>query len=282
MSGPERPRFPSEAVTHDDALTYYRNRATQLLCTDWAREGEPERFPWGVHVRLRRGEEVFHSLYVLRDHLGKGHLSRWRAEHPEARFVVMGACAAVTAWLDHKAVPYVVAEPFHGYEYQAIERFYGDRVAKRSGAWLMNHIDEGLFILKELGASDVARRAYCLHPLLQGDDDLVRSYADGLQRRVDPDALVLALEYRQFANRHLSHHRAASPEAIALSPLPEVFLMLMADKIQNAKDFERHHATSHPNAPRLKAYFAEWFVRLGIEEDRYRGLVRAIDQRTGA
>ena len=137
MSGPERPRFPREAATHEDALTYYRNRATQLLCTDWVREGDPERLPWGVHVRLRRGDDVFHSLFVLRDHTGRGHLTRWRADHPDARFVVMDACAAVTTWLDHKQVPFVVAEPFLGVEYEAIEQFYGDRVAKRSGAWLM-------------------------------------------------------------------------------------------------------------------------------------------------
>lgn len=282
MEGPDGARFPAEAVTHDDALTYYRNRATQLLCTDWQREGEPELFPWGVHVRLRRGQDVFHSLFVLRDHMGKGHLSAWRRANPDARFVVMDVCSAVTTWLDHKRVPYVVAERFPGYEYEAIDRFYGDRRAKRSRVWLMNHIDEGLFVLRELGASDAAMRAYCLHPLLQGDDDLFRSYAEGLQRRVDPDALVLALEYRQFANRHLSRHHVPSPGAIALSPLPEVFKMLMADKIQNRRDFERYHAATHPEAARLSAYFGEWFERLGIEEARYRALADAIARRTGA
>ncbi len=282
MQAPDGPRFPADAVTHDEALTYYRNRATQLLCTAWERDGEPERFPWGVHVRLRRDRDVFHSLYVLRDHVGKGHLSAWRKANPDARFVVMDACAAVTAWLAHKQVAYVVAEPFSGYEYEAIRRFYGDRRAKRSGVWLMNHIDEGLFVLRELGASDTAMRAYCLHPLLQGDDDLARSYADGLQRRVDPDALLLALEYRQFANRHLSRHRVPSPDAIALSPLPEVLQMLTADKIQNRKDFEEHHGTTHPEAARLRAYFAEWFVRLGVEDVRYHALVDEIRRRTGA
>ena len=280
MSGPERPRFPREAATHEDALTYYRNRATQLLCTDWLREGDPELLPWGVHVQLRRGDDVFHSLFVLRDHTGRGHLKRWRADHPDARFVVMDACAAVTTWLDHKQVAYVVAEPFSGVEYKAIEQFYGDRVAKRSGAWLMNHVDEGLFVLKQLGASEAAMRAYCLHPLLQGDDDLVRSYAEGLHRRVDPDALVLALEYRQFANRHLSRHRVATPSHIALSPLLEVFHLLVADKVQNRKDFERHHASTHPDGARLKAYFHEWFDRLGIAEGRYHELCAEIDRRT--
>jgi hypothetical protein len=32
---------------------------------------------------------------------------------------------------------------------------------------MMNHIDEGLFLLDLLGASEDTRRAYALHPLIQ-------------------------------------------------------------------------------------------------------------------
>jgi hypothetical protein len=37
---------------------------------------------------------------------------------------------------------------------------------------LINHIDEGLYILKRIGASEWAQRAYAIHPILQGDDEL--------------------------------------------------------------------------------------------------------------
>ena len=37
---------------------------------------------------------------------------------------------------------------------------------------MINHIDEGLYILKRIGASEWAQRAYAIHPILQGDDEL--------------------------------------------------------------------------------------------------------------
>lgn len=274
------PRFPRLADTHADALRYYHSRATQLLVTDWTREGEPELLPWGVHVRLRLHEAVFHSLFVLTSEMGKGHLSAWRRDHSDATFVVMDACDAVTGWLDHRQIPYVVAEGFAGPEYAAISERYGDGRAERTGRYLMNHIDEGLLILRRLGASNLAMRAYCLHPLVQDDDSLARSWAEGLHTRVDPGAWTLALEYRQFANRHLSRHCVASPADIALSPLPEVADMLRADKIQNRKDFDLYHAQTHPRADRLRAYFAEWFVRLGIDEAFFCAMVDEITART--
>ncbi len=41
----------------------------------------------------------------------------------------------------------------------------------------MNHIDEGLFILKKIGASELAKRAYAIHPILQGDDEFAAFWA---------------------------------------------------------------------------------------------------------
>ena len=36
-----------------------------------------------------------------------------------------------------------------------------------SGVHLINHIDEGLWILSQFQASDLAKRAFTIHPLLQ-------------------------------------------------------------------------------------------------------------------
>ena len=43
--------------------------------------------------------------------------------------------------------------------YQAVEEFYLNQCAKRSGVPLINHIDEGLAILNVIGASKKAREA---------------------------------------------------------------------------------------------------------------------------
>lgn len=41
----------------------------------------------------------------------------------------------------------------------------------------MYHIDEGLYILKRIEASELAMRAYAIHPILQGDDNLAAFWA---------------------------------------------------------------------------------------------------------
>jgi hypothetical protein len=150
-------------------------------------------------------------------------------------------------------------------EYEAVRRFYGDRRARRSGVLYLNHIDEGLLVLADLGATDRARRAFCLHPLFQADEDLARSYGDVASATDDPQVLVLALEYRNVANAYLSPREISSIDGIALGPLPEVHDMLRADKVQNYKDFLLHHRGIHPRSRELEGYFENWLARLGIQ-----------------
>ncbi len=54
-----------------------------------------------------------------------------------------------------------------------------------------------------------------------------------------------------------------------ISPLPEVNQMLIADKIQNRKDFELYHQKTHPRNQELQLYFRNWLEKSGISEDRY-------------
>jgi len=62
-------------------------------------------------------------------------------------------------------------------EYIAIQRWYGERTAARSGVPLIRHIDEALVILARIDASDAAARAFCVHPLVQADSDLASNAA---------------------------------------------------------------------------------------------------------
>jgi len=158
-------------------------------------------------------------------------------------------------------------------EYAAIAREYGDRVASRSQVPLIAHIHEGLKILDAIGASEAAKRAFCLHPLLQDD----ASYAENLPRvnelTNDANVLALALEYRRVANAALSHREYASAEDIELSAMRDVNDMLIADKVQNRKDFVLHHLDRHPRSAVLDRYFRLWLERLGVDEARYETLV---------
>jgi hypothetical protein len=57
--------------------------------------------------------------------------------------------------------------------------------------------------------------------------------------QVDKRVLLLAVEYRNIANEYLSHK--PSTNDVHLSPIKDVNTMLIADKIQNRKDFEIYH-----------------------------------------
>ncbi len=159
-------------------------------------------------------------------------------------------------------------------EYRAIRDFYGDQVAARSQVPLINHIHQGLVILGAIGASETAKKAYCLHPLFQNDQELSTVAQTYLRNNpsADPYVVMLAMEYRQVANAYLS--RAVMPEnGIKLSVLPEVNDMLIADKVQNRKDFDLYHKGAHVMSDRLTQYFGEWLKALGVSDDCYKNLI---------
>lgn len=168
--------------------------------------------------------------------------------------------------------------------YAAICEYYGERKAARSGVPLIRHIEEGLCLLDATGAGKRAMEAFCVHPLLQDDDALVQAVGPGsvfARHDIDPMVAVLAMEYRRVANAYLSHHCKGDADEFECSPLPEVNAMLVADKVQNRKDFDIHHLGSHQNSAVLQRYFANWLRRLDISETRYGQLIALLDGDVG-
>lgn len=164
-------------------------------------------------------------------------------------------------------------------EYQTILTYYGERRTTRSGVRLMNHIDEGLVVLDEIQASELAKRAYCLHPLVQEDAALVSNMH--LLHSTTPEAVALAMEYRWVANNYLSFHNSRAAQEIELSPLADVNDMLRADKVQNYKDFLIYHLASHPQAARLDQYFRQWLERLRISKEQFQELGSLLKEISG-
>jgi hypothetical protein len=158
-------------------------------------------------------------------------------------------------------------------EYKLIKQFYGTQCAKRSNVPLINHIDEGLYILDKMCASDYAKRAYCLHPMLQADKDLEANF-DYVVTKSDSITIALAMEYRNIANQWLSDKVRIEDGLMPcvtydqkpkLSPLYGVTQMLRADKIQNYKDFLLYHKDSHARTVELHKYFEVWLDVLNVD-----------------
>jgi len=159
------------------------------------------------------------------------------------------------------------------YEYLAISTYYGDKTTERSKVKLINHIDEGLIILKQIGASTVAKRAYCLHPLVQSDEALLEFVVSGKRYLTGPTEMIAVMEYRSVANEYLSKRKINSIDEIRLSPLKDVNDMLIADKVQNYKDFELYHKGTHERSDELVEYFENWLKRLNVNYQELKKLI---------
>lgn len=169
--------------------------------------------------------------------------------------------------------------------YKMIAAHYGDARAKRSGVLLIDHINQGLVILDRMGADDAVKEAYAAHPIFQADEDLAQNWE--LCEQLSPLVTLYVMEYRNCANGFLSYKIEKGPDAwgretiypkqpLKLSPMPQVNLMLVGDKVQNRKDFELYHLGKHDRSDELDFYFKLWLKRLGISEERYLELVEGL------
>ena len=163
--------------------------------------------------------------------------------------------------------------------YDLIEQYYSDRTTNRSKVLLMNHIVEGVEILHYLNADKDTIDAFCIHPLLQADRDLLNNYQLVVENDVNSKVILFAMEYRQRANSWLSDKVSIDESGNVVkigSPdygnLLEVKQMLIADKVQNYDDFLMYHAKTHPRAKELDFYFNEWLDKLDISESEFRKL----------
>lgn len=157
-----------------------------------------------------------------------------------------------------------------------IKEYYGERKAERTQIPYINHIYEGLIILDAINASDSAKYAYMLHPIYQvKKTDLEREFIAKYQDKFDEHVVLLAKEYAKTANSYLcKRHYQSKDDVINLSQYKEVNDMLIADKIQNRKDFEESYENQSDKekfdrSDRLSQYFKNWIKVLGLSEEQY-------------
>ncbi len=290
-------RLPMDANTYEEVFQYYETRALEFLYDDYHWVGRIFPVELGYVTAFTKGKDLYLSAYLLADNRGKGLYQAWLKKLQNNNFdffscydgtsyranklknfnqtnkiLTVPSCHLIEYFKKNNFTDYVVAttpETLDWPEYKAIQNYYADKRAKRSQVLLMNHIDAGLYALKRLDASIDAQKAFCLHPLYQNDEDLKNNFNALAIQDFSPLALAYTIEYRSVANEYLSARKINSIEEIRLSPLEEVNFMLMADKMQNYKDFTLFHSKTHKNSEELEIYFNNWFKRLHIDEIEY-------------
>ena len=168
---------------------------------------------------------------------------------------------------------------------EAISEFYGDQKAERSGVPYMNHIHEGLEIMryrKSIGftVTHESMEAFALHPIMQADNGLANGI-DYLSRyEFSTKVLLLVMEYRKSANSYLTkpdaNRNMSSPSDIYVIN-NEVREMLVADKIQNYKDFVKYFDTKDSRYMYLFDYFQNWMMYLNVTNYDYNFLIEVME-----
>jgi hypothetical protein len=273
-------RFNLEVEKDEEIILYYRNMLTQLLYLGnikW--NGKINKIEdWGVMINVLYNNENYTSVYVRNNFRGKEYLPNFIKENQKLKWICSKNCE-IEDFFKHMKVEYKILSQPTWLEYQKIEKYYGDVIANRSGIHYINHIDEGLYILKKINASIEAQKAFCIHPLIQLDEDLEIFWKNEILKEYDTKVLLLAFEYRNIANAYLSNKE--STENFKLSPIKDVNDMLIADKIQNRKDFELNLKGKVKNSDRLVEYFHQWLKKLGVSEEFFQETVKEILSITG-
>lgn len=224
-----------------------------------------------IYIEVKTGKE-FQSIYILRGERGQG--KYWKAlEETDLPVITMPECAITDKLREHN-IEHTVKK--HSIAYSVIQRYYKDKRANRSGVPFIYHIDEGGTILEALEQPNHVKDAYYLHPLLQDDAEFLRNYnGTSLFRKgnfdINPLSLTLAMEYRHIANSYLS---TGSPEDFYGFTCPEVKQMLIADKVQNFKDFMTYHYGTHKRTGELFEYFLNWEDLLEINYNDYIPIIK--------
>lgn len=267
-------RLPHNGNTEREVFQYFHTRALQLAPNglSWCRTLTKDEIGYLTHFTDEVTGKKYDSFYVIAENRGNGNAYSL-VQKCVNRIVTVADCNIID-FLTHVGADFCVETGmFDSVEYELVQEFYGSRRAERSGVFLMNHIDEGLYLLHKLNASQYAKRAFCLHPLLQTDKDLEANF-DHVVANSDTITVALAMEYRNQANAWLSDKVCKVVNGTAdeiffngrptTGPLLDVLQMLQADKIQNYKDFLLYHDGKHARSKELNLYFKTWFNVLGV------------------
>jgi len=281
---------PNADLYNDDIFQYFKTRALQAKPYGYKLEGvitmdcidleNNINFKYIV-ARFTKNNNNYASFYMPADNRGKGNSDAYAKEIKlilqsiDGQVITFNDCK-FAGWLQKNNIPYVLLENTYidTAEYLIMSKVYGDEKASRSGLYLMNHIDEGADIMIQRNASEDAIKAFIAHPMLQDDEhfmDKKELLLNNVMAHCSKYTLLLCMEYRKVANAYLCKPETDNwtQEQIKFHCpilLSDVREMLVADKVQNYKDFLQYHALTHPRRNELFAYFNNWITYLNCAD----------------
>lgn len=169
--------------------------------------------------------------------------------------------------------------------YETINAFYKSKKTSKNVPYI-NHINEGIIHLEEMKVSNDTINAFILHPLaqcvnLKGADAKVILTQKEMDKHfniydIEPIIAYELLMYRKFANAYLCRPETddytfndAFEVIKDLKNDQSVLKMLVADKLQNYKDFVIYRKNDHKRSKELETYFNYWLLSLIILVDSY-------------
>lgn len=269
--------FSENLDTIDDIIKYMGYRARQLAIDNilikefYVKE-------WGTLSVFKdeKDGESYSSIYLLNHLRGNNmYYKIWESlENNIPKTIISLRECNIYKYLDYKRIPnYVVDIPIiKTNSYKKIDNFYYNKFSDNSNLPYINHILEGLIVLKAIEEKSCPNKnfemyeAFCLHPLFQEDNNLLESFNENYS--IYNSILIMAMEYRNIANSYLSKDTINDIKDIKLSPISYVNKMLVADKIQNYKDlifFNR----KHERFDELVNYFENWLNILNINRELF-------------
>lgn len=159
-----------------------------------------------------------------------------------------------------------------------IEDYYKDKKAKRTQVPYINHIYEGLNVLNNINADIISQIVYILHPIFQTEskEEVFRILVNnfwGMEKLDDEEfseIIKYGFLYKKYANSYLSKdHKILSKLDYDPNMPKYIKEALIADKVQNYKDFLIYHKGTHPNSDLLDDYFKTWLICLGISQQDF-------------
>ncbi len=134
------------------------------------------------------GKNIFGyvMIFIEEDHRGKGYYEKIYKEKFFDRMILTFSNCNISEFLTKKNLPFFLIDVEFSTSYAEVMHFYGTDKAKRSQVNLMNHIEEGIAILQHLGCDKDTIDAYCLHPIFQGDNEVIDAFSKRCARNPTP------------------------------------------------------------------------------------------------